>query len=175
MINQDIPADHLLEKQVENYHTQRITQWTRIFIGVPLLLTLALTVLQCRARYQYTHTYKNHQQLTAHHKSIAKHWGAFQKSSKRLKALTQELNLLEQHRLASYLAAISQTIPTTTLLLSLSYKSPDVLTLIGYADSSQELAHFMMHLSRAIATNITLVTSRKEAPGIYFKLKASSI
>ena len=139
-----LASDQVLTQQVTRYHNERIAKWTRIILAVPALLLCILTTLYCTTRYQYSRACTRYQQLTEQHRSLAQEWGASQKTAKRLKTLTKEYNLLRT-QLPKYLTAISQSIGDTTLLVSLSYKN-DGLGLKGYADSTQELAHFMMKL-----------------------------
>ena len=165
-------TQHLLNEHVARYHDERITWWTRLILLIPTVLICALTFVYGRARYSYRHEVRLQHQLTSHHKSLAQQWNSYQKASKRLKALTREYQLMHS-QLPEYLTTISEVIPDTTLLTSLTY-TPNNLLITGYADSSSELAYFMMKLSSKLGEHITLNRSSNKAYGVYFELEKKS-
>lgn len=140
-------AESLLEQQVQKYRTQEALWTKRILLGsIVLLLVLGI----CTAIIWYrTHKERSkNRQLEAEHKTLSHAWSAYKKSAQKRKLQKKVTALCEPNHLATYLEKISESIPPHSLLTTLTFKSPQSLTIEGYAESGKELGSFMGALSK---------------------------
>ncbi len=170
MNNPSLPPENLLEAQVQRYHKQRLKRWYTFLLPSVSVLILALGTLHGVIWYRAHQASKLQLILEAQHKTLAQKWSSFQKSAKHLKALTQELSLLQHNKLPHYLTALSEAIPSHTLITSLEFEAPHALKITGYANTMEELSLFMLNLSTQKGIEVSLNRSYQGAPGVYFEM-----
>ncbi len=156
-----------LDERVKEYHQQRMSRLLRITLIASIVVISGITFKELHLRIKLYPTRKLQSQLIQEHATISTQWGSLQKTSKKLKQVTQEHKLLTGISLKMKLDTLSNSIPDMTILHKLSYDRVQGITLEGSAADAQELATFMLTLAGK-NMNPVVQESRQNGQGVTF-------